>query len=252
MYFLREGSADSEEAHFERLPLPNPTKDGKQFLFFPERSVAKWFYESGMAEKPLIHWVYDTFISSEKNFVDIGAHVGTYTWTCGKKAAHTYAFEASPKTFCYLAANVALHGLEERVSPFPFALGPTEGYIDYFVRSADGGGNGVKQLSAADASVKSLKIPMRTLDSFGLSNIGFIKMDVEGFEKEVLVGAKETLKANDHPTILFESWGDWKNAEGVDATGIRNELFRYLESLDYKVLPVRGYRDMYLAEYKRK
>lgn len=250
MYFLREGSADTEAPHFERLPQPPATKDGNQLLFFPEISVAKWFYESGIAEKHLIHWVYDTFIDPKKNFVDIGAHVGTYTWTCGKKAAHTYAFECSPKTFCYLAANVALHGLEERVSPYPFALGDHEGHIDYFVRSADGGGNGVKVLNSKDESTQRIKIPMKTLDSFGLTNIGFIKIDVEGFEKEVLQGAQETLRSNNYPTILFESWGDWKNAEGVNASGIRNELFEYLQSIGYVVRPVMNVRDMYFAEYR--
>ena len=251
MYFLREGSADTSDAHFERLPAPPPTKDGNQLMFFPERSVAKWFYEAGMAEKSLIHWVSDNFIKPDKNFLDIGAHVGTYAWTCGKKAAHTYAFECSPKTFCYLAANIALHGLEERISPYPFALGNADGHIDYFVRSADGGGNGVKPLSTADNSVRRIKIPMKTLDSFGLTNVGFIKMDVEGFEKEVLEGAQETLKANEYPTILFESWGDWKNAEGVDATKLRTELFEYLESLGYTVRSVANVRDMYFAEHSK-
>ena len=205
-----------------------------------------------MAEKNLIHWVTDTFISPEKNFVDIGAHVGTYTWTCGKKAAHTYAFECSPKTFCYLAANVALHGLEERVSPYPFALGNRDGYIDYIVRSVDGGGNGVKALNSNDESMPHIKIPMKTLDSFGLTNVGFIKIDVEGFEKEVIQGALETLRINNYPTILFESWGDWKNAEGVDASGLRNELFEYLQSIGYTVRPVMNVSDMYFAEYARK
>jgi FkbM family methyltransferase len=251
MYFLREGSANTDAPHFERLPMPPSTKDGNQLMFFPEKSVAKWFYEAGMAEKNLIHWVSDTFIDPTKNFIDIGAHVGTYAWTCGKKAAHTYAFECSPKTFCYLAANIALQGLEERISPFPFALGNADGHIDYFVRSADGGGNGVKSLSTTDSLVRRIKIPMKMLDSFGLANIGFIKIDVEGFEKEVLEGALETLRTNDYPTIMFESWGDWKNAEGVDATKIRTELFAFLTGLKYKVLSVANACDTYLAVYDR-
>lgn len=247
MYFLREGSAGTDDPHFLRLPSPSLSIDDKQYLFFPEKKVGKWFFESGMAEKPLIQWVNDTFITSDKNFVDIGAHVGTYSWTCGKKAAHTYAFECGPQTFCYLAANIALHSLEERVSPFPFALGHKEDVIDYIVRSMDGGGNGVKSLNTSDTTHRTMKIQMKTLDSFHLSNIGFIKIDVEGFEKEVIMGAQETLKSNCYPPILFESWGDWKNREGVNATQIRTELFAYLESIGYKVTPIKNTLDMYLA-----
>ena len=250
MFLLCEGSHNTASPYFITLP-PKSSDNAKdnQFLFFPERSVAKWFYESGLAEKQLIHWVFDNFISPDANFIDIGAHVGTYTWTCGKKAKHTYAFECSPKTFCYLAANIALHQLEDRVTPFQFALGNEEKMMDYYIRSEDGGGNGIKELCVADSQCKKRSVYMKTLDSFQFENVGFIKIDVEGFEKEVLMGSLETLRRNNYPKILFESWGNWKEKEGVPADQIRKELFVYLEGLGYKVMGVSGVRDMYLATH---
>ena len=92
---------------------------------------------------------------------------------------------------------------------------------------------------------------MKTLDSFELNNIGFIKMDVEGFEKEVLMGAIQTLKRSNYPNILFECWGEWKEREGVPAIKIKKELFEYLESFGYKIIQVGGAQDMFLAEHKK-
>jgi len=249
MYLLREGSASTDEPLFLRLPATPVDYKERQLILFPELSVAKWFYESGIAERSLINWVTETFVSPDKDFIDIGAHVGTYAWTCGKKARHTYAFECSPKTFCYLAANVALQGLEGRISVYPFALGSSEGKSSYYIRSEDGGGNGVRYLSEADNERDSLIVQMRTLDSFRLRNIGFIKIDVEGFELEVLKGAEETLHRNGYPKILFECWGEWKEAEGVPAKKLKAELFLYLEQIGYTIKPIQGYPDMFIAEY---
>lgn len=239
MYLLREGSKSTEDPMFMRIP------EDPRLLFFPERATAQWFYDAGLPEKPLIEWTAENLVQPDKVFVDIGAHVGTYAWTCGRRAAHTYAFECNPQVFCYLAANIALQGLEERITPLPFALGRSEGVMDYIVRSADGGGNGLKAFNAADEAYRRLPVQVRTLDSFGLQNVGCIKIDVEGAEKEVLEGATETIRRC-RPKILYESWGDWKT--DVPAAALRTEVQEYLRSLGYRVMPVSGATDMYLAE----
>jgi FkbM family methyltransferase len=250
MYLLKEGSAQKGKLFVSLPSVPTSIHDN-QPLFFPEETNAIWFYQEGMPEKKLIEWVYDNMITSDKAFIDIGAHVGTYTWTCGKKASHTYSFECSPKTFCYLAANVALHRLEYQVSLFNIALGNEEKEVEYIIRSEDGGGNGVKSLSSADQYYKRVKIPMRTLDSYHLDQIGFIKIDVEGFEKEVLEGARETLQRNGYPPILFESWGPYKEKEDVPACQLRTELFTSLEKMGYEIINFVDVIDTFLAKYKR-
>jgi FkbM family methyltransferase len=250
MYLLKEGSVKAEKI-FVTLPSVSPNIKENQPLFFPEETTAIWFYQEGMAEKKLIEWVYENMITSDKAFIDIGAHVGTYTWTCGKKASHTYSFECSPKTFCYLAANVALHRLEYQVSLFNVALGNEEKEVEYIIRSEDGGGNGIKTLSSTDQYFKRVNTPMRTLDSYHLEQIGFIKIDVEGFEKEVLEGARETLERNNYPPILFESWGPYKELEGVPSRQLRMELFTLLDKMGYEIIHFVDVIDIFLAKYKR-
>lgn len=165
----------------------------------------------------------------------------------GEKANHTYAFECSPKSFNYLCANIALNNLDYKVSKYNVALSNEKGSVDYLIRdSGDGGGNGISKF---DYDIKNntptLKVPTNTLDSFDLQNIGFIKIDVEGHEKNVLEGALETLKNNTYPPIIFESWDENQEKNGYPAIQLRNELFQFLSNLGYKINKLS--HDMFLA-----
>jgi len=235
MYLLRPESSGTSAPLFVRVP-----SDG---LLFPEQGVAKWIFESGIPEYPLIKWVAQNYGDPSKVFLDIGAHVGTYTISIAHAFKHTYAFECNPKVFCYLAGNIALRDLTDKVSPYSYALGDKAGSLEYHIRSEDGGGNGLKILDETDAERPKLKVDVRTLDSFQLSDIGCIKIDVEGFEKEVLMGARDTLKRNGYPPIVFESWGPWK----VGSEGLRQDLFDYLREIGYTIAQLLGAQDMFVA-----
>jgi len=250
MLLLKEGSQGTTSELFVPLPLPEPWP-APQPLFFPSGSdVAEWFFRAGMAERELIAWARDVLLPPDSCFLDIGAHVGTYTIACGAKALRTYAFECSSRSFCYLAANVALHDLTERVSLYNTALGGRNYFADYIQRSQDGGGSGIQELCAKDRELPRTKVPVWRLDDLQLqlpARIGLVKIDVEGAEKDVLIGAQETLRASDWPPILFESWGEWKS--DAPARELRRELFELLQSFGYAVREAPHARDMFVATY---
>lgn len=75
-------------------------------------------------------------------------------------------------------------------------------------------------------AVVTRKIEIRTLDSFQLENIGFIKVDVEGHELEVLLGAENTLKKT-RPKLLVE-------IEERHRRGSVCKVLKYLRELDYQ------------------
>jgi hypothetical protein len=66
-----------------------------------------------------------------------------------------------------------------------------------------------------------------------LTNISLIKLDVEGMELNVLKGGLKTLKDNNYPPIIFESW---KHKEWFLPR--RQELITFLELNGYTITPI--------------
>ena len=242
MYYLRENSLNTEDPVFLKLRT--------DCIVFPEdHVVARDFALHGNYERDIIQWA-TTLIDPKKVFLDIGAHVGTYSLAFAKVCAGVHSFECSPKTFNYLCANIAMQEFNYTITPHRTALGNTTGTTPYYIRSPkDGGGNSC--VDFRDKVCETLDVPITTLDSFSLSNIGLIKLDVEGFEQQVLQGAQETLRRNNYPLILFESWRPSRDAQGLPATRLHTDLFAYLSSIGYIVTPIRGWDEMFIAEKDR-
>jgi len=245
MFHIKVQSYASEYPSFMKV------RDGPGTLFVPEARCARDYFNTGLYERGYIDWAVENFAKSDKNILDIGAHIGMYTCAFGKKAKHVYSFECSPKSYNFLCANLLLRDLSYDVTKFNCALSDKEGTTKYYIRDPkDGGGNGISGFPK-DEGVPTIDVPTRTLDSFGFTDVNFIKMDVEGHEEFVLRGAIKTLEANNYPKILFESWPERYEAQGLPAKDIRKSLFTFLESLDYKIIQIHGGTDdMFLAEHR--
>lgn len=199
----------------------------------------------GVPETTLIDWAA-SLLQPDKVFIDAGAHVGTWSisFTHGNRCRHAHAFEPQRKTFNALCGSIALSNLDEKITPYNVALGSKEGSIDLRLVSPDGGRSSTLALPY-NSSVLTEKVKVRTLDSFELSNVGLIKIDVEGAELDVLKGALGTLEGNDWPLVLFEAWNeDWYAQQ-------KKDLFTYVKSLGYTIIPINGWPEMSLAEHKQ-
>ena len=186
-------------------------------------------------EYEMIEWALKEFADADKVFVDVGAHVGTYTWNLAPHFKKTFSFEPTTETFNYLSANVLLRGLSNKVETFNIALGAEDGVQTFFERSKDGGTNGFRLEYDGNAWVgnnqSSYMKEMRQLDNFPIRDIGLIKIDVEGYELDVIKGAAHTLIENNYPPILFESWPPDNNTN----VKLRNDLFNYFSLIAKKI-----------------
>ena len=193
----------------------------------------EYYIKYGLFESNLIDWVKQ-FCNKEKIFLDIGAHSGTYSICLAENCKHVYSFEPQKMTYYTLCGSVALSNINN-ITCINLGLGSEEqvGCQTLNIVSNDGGGS---SLFVNNTNVLTTeKIQINTLDSLNLENIGFIKMDVEDNELFVLKGALITLKRSNYPIILFES------------NNSNEELFSFLKNLNYKIVQINGYSNMFLA-----
>ncbi len=133
--------------------------------------------------------------------IDIGANRGVYTHVLSRLTPHVEAFEPNPTVFRRLRRALPANARAHQV-----ALADREGEAQLLVpvdhdRYADQ--RATLSAESADAASRPVAVPVRTLDSFAFQNVGFIKIDVEGFEQAVLRGARETLR-RERPVLLVE------------------------------------------------
>jgi FkbM family methyltransferase len=113
------------------------------------------------------------------------------------------AFEPNPDY-----ASFARWMLRGRAEVHALALSDTAGRATFHVPVADDGmvlhlaGN-LKRTHTQFRTEQTYEVEVRTLDGFGFTDVRFIKADVEGSEREVLEGARETI-ARDRPVLLLE------------------------------------------------
>lgn len=191
-----------------------------------------YYLNNGLFENSLIEWCKEMG-NLEKNMLDIGAHTGTYSIALSKYFNKVYAFEPQKMTYYALCGSVALSNCEN-IECINYGLGSQEqvGRRDLNIISNDGGGSTILDISNC---IKKECISIRTLDSFNLKNIGFIKIDIEGNELNMIKGSINTLVESNNPSILFENNNNNK------------ELFDFICELGYTIININGYQNMFLA-----
>ncbi len=178
---------------------------------------------------------------SSKAVIDAGAFNGNTALLFHEMFEHAkiYSFEPMQKTFALLQNTIEDNKLSEVVFPVKKGLGHEEAQLEIHYNNETSAG---ATLNASDASMSDT-VDVTTIDRFSEKHgleIGFIKLDIEGFEKKALEGAKESI-TRDKPIIVAALYHN-----PVDFFEIKD----YLSSLnsDYKYMIRRSERVIPLGD----
>lgn len=142
-------------------------------------------------------------------FIDIGAHIGSVLGAVHRVAgnADIIAIEADPDKAAFLRRRYPFARVLE------CAAGERKGQAEFYVYDGGSGYNSLAERPEGTGARK-ITVPVERLDDL-LSDAspGLIKIDVEGAELGVLIGA-DSLIARARPVIMFESVGTQTNALG--------------------------------------
>ena len=189
---------------YKVLEKRNISAGNKKLTFYTPNFLMRYRYKTFFYKEPeTLQWI-DQF-KSNTVFLDVGANVGLYSIYAAKtKNTTVYAFEPSFFNLEYLARNIFINGLSEKINIIPLALNNTAGINPFHLTSTVWGG----ALSTFDQKFddsgkemhpefvyKTTGIDLDTLSKLlQLEKADYVKIDVDGLEHIILSGAKNTLK----------------------------------------------------------
>ena len=155
---------------------------------------------------------------TEGTFLDIGSNVGFFTVRAARRLGtrgHVIAIEPHPKRFDMLRTNIALNRLDN-VTCVPYAAGSANGHTTIFEPDHSFGPHPM-DVSCLAVGDTAFEVEMRTIDTILAAikapPLSLVKIDVEGYEPQVIDGMLRTLENSGVP-VIFEAL----NADALSVT----------------------------------
>ena len=175
------------------------------------------------------------------NFIDVGANSGLHSLSAA--SANTdidiFSFEPDPINFSNFASNI---NINKFYNITPFKMGVGDSIANKFLNINQGWNKGKHSLKLNfEGSLEKIKIPVSTLDSFTTyigDNYLVIKIDVEGYEQEVINGAKYILEKAENIIVIVEL------LEENNSLDTCNQIVNDLKYSDFKIIYKIDYNNL--------
>jgi FkbM family methyltransferase len=218
---------------FPRLPVPIRLPFGAWWL--AENSALDFNLSTIGFENAEIRFV-DRFLKPGMTVLDVGAHHGLYTLLASKRVGHSgkvFAFEPSPRERRRLVRHLRFNSCSN-VQVEAYALGSSQTLADLFLSVGINDWCNSLRRQAAGGDSQAVQVDVLPLDDYlaksGLERVDFIKLDVEGGERDVLRGAEKLLKWRSRPVIFAEVQDVRTSPWGYPA----KEIIDHLQQRNYK------------------
>jgi len=182
--------------------------DCKMEILSNDEGISSELLIYGIHEPLTTHLIFDE-VKSDMTVLDIGSNIGYYAVLESKligESGKIISIEPSPLNFKILEKNLKLQKIEN-FQTYNIAIGDKNEVIEFLV-SKKSNWSKIKELNENPGeNDEVIKVPLKTLDSFCKENnimkIDLIRMDVEGYETNIISGAEETLKKF-KPMLMIE------------------------------------------------
>jgi len=159
------------------------------------------------------------YLNKFKNTLDIGAATGMYASHFAEHSKSVICFEAVPPVYEQLEKIKQKHN---NVITHNLAVSNEVGLLDFYVDDKRLSNSSFQNLVEG----QKIQVETTTIDSLKLIDVGFMKIDVEGVELDVLVGANDTIEEY-KPTCMVEVYAKF-NKYPVETT------FEFFFNRDYR------------------
>ncbi|MEI6732038.1 MAG: FkbM family methyltransferase [archaeon] len=226
----------------------------KMLLPVADEGLSKDLVLEGIREPNSVKCFFKEY-KPNMNTIDLGANLGYYLLMEAKIAkkgtGKIYAVEPNPLTFAYLKKNIKLNRYNG-ITLMNMAISDKKGTLPFYMSKMWNCSRFVKGDASDIIGVKKMRVD--TLDNlFGDKKIDFIRMDVEGYEFNILKGAKKLIKNNPGISIFFEFHAQFFNTpqrkEFVKFLKENNLEVKYLFTGNRNIFAKRTYKDIINARY---
>jgi FkbM family methyltransferase len=233
-----------------------PLSSGLRLHYDFRSAIGQQLFYKGEFEKHEVHFFVELLRGRNAPIIlDVGANIGVHalSWARALPGSTVYAVEPAPATADVLEANLGLN-VTKNVVLLRTAVSDESGEATFYC-CEDDAFSSLKDTKRRVVKAQ-LKVPVTTIDeivrSIGVTRMDLIKIDVEGYESQVIKGAKETL-TRFRPELFVEIYGG--TGSNPDPSGtvelVRAMGFEPFVLVDGKPIPYQRHSDDFYNYYFR-